>query len=156
MSILIENDVFSLFLGEDAVAKSLRLKQTDEELIAVDSELPLFSVTQERPYNNEIKLIHMNKKTEFAANRVSMENGKLIVGFDIAPYEAVVGLNIAPAFIAFTLEGFRTAPEHYAGIFTDTPPVLSFRICALPIKEKKYFGEWLNVSWDEHIVFYRG
>ena len=149
MSILIENDVFSLFLGEDAVAKSLRLKQTDEELIAVDSKLPLFSVTQERPYNNEIKLIHMNKKTEFAANRVSMENGKLIVGFDIAPYEAVVGLNIAPAFIAFTLEGFRTAPEHYAGIFTDTPPVLSFRICALPIKEKKYFGEWLNVSWDE-------
>lgn len=149
MSLWIENDVFSLCLGKNAVAKSLRLKQTGEELLAVGSEIPLFSLTQERPYNNEIKLIHMNKKTEFLANRVSIENGKLIVGFDIAPYEAVVGLKIAPTYIAFTLEGFRTAPEHYEGIFTDTPPVLSFRICALPIKEKKYFGEWLNVAWDE-------
>ena len=149
MSFLIENDIFSLCLGKNAVAKSLRLKQTDEELLATDSEIPFFSVTQERPYNNEIKLIHLNKETEFLANRVSMENGKLIVGFDVAPYEAVVEINIAPTYIAFTLEGFRVAPEHYGGILTDTPPVLSFKIVSLPIREKTYFGEWLNVAWDE-------
>ena len=149
MSFLIENDIFSLCLGKNAVAKSLRLKQTDEELLATDSNIPLFSVTQERPYNNEIKLIHLNKKTEFLANRVSMENGKLIIGFDVAPYEAVVEINIAPTYIAFTLEGFRVAPEHYEGILTDTPPVLSFRIVSLPIREKKCFGEWLNAAWDE-------
>ena len=149
MSFLIENDIFYLRLGNDAVVKSLCLKQTGEQLIAENSEIPFCSVTQERPYNNEIKLIHMNKRTEFMANRVYMENGKLIVGFDIAPYEAVVDVKIAPTYIAFTLEGFKTAPEAYDGILIDTPPALSFRICAIPIKEKKYFGEWLNVAWDE-------
>lgn len=150
MSFLIENDVFSLCIGEDAVARGLCLKRTGEQLLEEDSEIPLFSVTQERPYNNEIKLIHMNKKSEFFANRVSMENGKLVVGFDIAPYEAVIDLKIAPTYIAFTLDSFRTTPESYAGIYIDEPPVLSFRICALPIKEKKYFGDWLNVAWDDH------
>ncbi len=148
-NILLENDVFCLTLGEDAVAKSLVLKKTGEELLADGEQLPFFSVTQERPYNNEIKLIHMNRETTFPANRVRMEEGKLIVGFDIAPYEAVIAVKIAPTYIAFTLEGFLTRTRHYLGVLIDMPPALSLRLCQLPVREKKYFGEWLNAAWDE-------
>ena len=147
--IILENGVFRLVIGEDAVAKSLVLKGTGEELLAKGNDLPFFSVTQERPYNNEIKLIHMNRKTTFSANRVRMEEGKLIIGFEIAPYEAVVAVKIAPAYIAFTLEGYLTRSRHYWGVLIDMPPALSFRLCQLPVREKKYFGEWLNAAWDE-------
>lgn len=30
----------------------------------------------------------------------------------------------------------------------DTPPALSFRIAAIPVKTRENFGEWLNVMWD--------
>jgi hypothetical protein len=147
-NIVLENEIFCLTLGEDAVAKSLVLKRTGEELLAPENDQPFFSVTQERPYNNEVKLTHMNRQTTFPAERVRMEEGKLIVGFAIAPYEAVVAVKIAPTYITFTLEGFLTRTRHYLGVLIDMPPALTFRLCSLPVKEKKYFGEWLNVAWD--------
>ena len=90
MSFLIENDVFSLCLGENGAAESLRLKQSGEELLAANSEIPFFLATQERPYNNEIKLIHLNKETEFLANRVSMEDGEL-THLELLPIELGFG-----------------------------------------------------------------
>ncbi len=148
-NILLENEIFCLALGEDCVAKSLLLKATGEELLVADNDLPLFSVTQERPYNNEIKLSHMNKQTTFSANRVRMEEGKLIVGFDLPLYEAVVDVKITSSYIVFTLEKFNVRGRHFYGIWMDTHPAVSFCLCSLPIKEKKQFGEWLNVMWDE-------
>ena len=147
--IRLENDVFCLTVGEDCIVKSLLLKATGEELLKEDSETALFSVTQERPYNNEIKLIHMNKETTFEANRVAYADGKLTVGFDITPFEAVVDVKIAPTYIAFTLDRFIVHETDYEHLLMDSPPVLSFRIAAIPVKEKKNFGEWLNVMWDE-------
>ena len=57
-SIIIENAKFRLVISEDCKAESLILKSSGEELLA-DEKLPLFSVTQERPFNNETKLIYM-------------------------------------------------------------------------------------------------
>ena len=147
--IRLENGVFCLTVGEDCVLKSLLLKETGEELLKEDTETSLFSVTQERPYNNEIKLIHMNKETTFEGNRLSYADGKLTVGFDITPFEAVVDVKIAPTYIAFTLERFIVHPNDYAHLLMDTPPVLSFRIAAIPVKPRKNFGDWLNVMWDD-------
>ena len=147
--IRLENDVFCLTLGEDCLVKSLILKATGEELLVTDTETALFSVTQERPYNNEIKLIHMNKETTFEGNRLVYAEGKLTVGFEIAPYEAVVDVKIAPTYIAFTLERFIVHKTDYDYLLMDTPPVLSFRIGAIPVKPRKNFGDWLNVMWDE-------
>ena len=66
--IFLENDIFRLTVGDDCIVKSLILKSSGEELIDANAETALFSVTQERPYNNEIKLIHMNKETTFEVN----------------------------------------------------------------------------------------
>jgi len=148
-NILLENEIFCLTLGEDCIAKSLVLKASGEELLVDDNDIPFFSVTQERPYNNEIKLSHMNKQTTFSANRVRVEDGKLIVGFDLPLYEAVVDVKITSSYIAFTLEKFNVRGRHFYGIWMDTHPAVSFCLCSLPIKEKKNFGDWLNVMWDE-------
>ena len=147
--IVLENESFRLLIDEKCRATSLTLKPTGEELLYTEEPTPLFSVTQERPYNNEIKLIYMNKKTTFPADRVRREDGKLIVGFEITPFEAVVKVKITPRYVTFTLEEFIVHPTDYEGLRMDTPPVLSFRLCALPVKPKENFGSWLNAMWDE-------
>ena len=57
-SFVLETETFRLTLGKDAIAKSLVIKSNNEEMLVKDSDIPLFTVTQERPFNNEIKLQH--------------------------------------------------------------------------------------------------
>lgn len=83
--IIFQNSVFSLSLSEDAAARSLCLKGSSEELLSPSENCPLFSVTQERPYNNEIKLTDMNKRTAYPANHLRQEGNDLIVGLKPLP-----------------------------------------------------------------------
>ena len=140
---------FSLTIASNAVPRSLVIKGSGEECLS--SERPsLFSVTQERPFNNEIKLAYLNKRMAFAANRVRREGDRLIVGFDIAPYEAVVGVRAGDGYLLFTLEGFRCDGDlAYSGLNLDVPPASSFRILQLPVRARKNFGDWVNASWDD-------
>ena len=55
--IIIENARFRLTLGSDCIAKSLVHKETCEECLLSGAQMPLFSVTQERPFNNESKQV---------------------------------------------------------------------------------------------------
>ncbi len=143
-----ENVRFSLTIGENGVAESLKLKSTGEELLA-NSTTPLFSVTQARPYNNEIKLIYANKRTTYAANRIHREGEKLIVGFKTIPYEAEVGVRITDDYLVFTLNRFLVDKEDYDYLKMDTPPAKEFRVLALAVKRRERFGDWLNCVWDE-------
>ena len=147
--IILENRLCRLVVGEDCVAKSLILKSTGEELLMQAEGVSLFSVTQERPFNNEVKLAHPNKRTTFQANRLRREGDKLILGFEITPFEAVVEVREADAYIAFTLSDFIVHPSDYEGLNMSPPPVAEFRLLQLPIKNRQNFGEWLNVSWDD-------
>ena len=88
--IVLENARLKLTLGEDAVVKSLTVKPSGEECIDATERLSLFAVTQDRPFNNEIKLTYPNAETTYPANRLRREGDELIVGFEIAPYEARV------------------------------------------------------------------
>ena len=148
--IVLENDAFKLVVGDDARAKSLVVKATGEETLDNGEGLPLFSVTQERPFNNEIKLMWPNKRTTYPANRLRREGDRLVVGFEIAPYEAVVGVKTGGGYVAFELEGFNCVRElEYEGIDTDVPPVARFRVLQLPVKRRENVGDWLNVVWDD-------
>ncbi len=147
--IILENDLFRLTLGSDCLAKSLVIKATGEECLMPNEDIPFFSVTQERPFNNEVKLAHPNQRTTYAGNALRREGDRLIVGFDLAPYEAVVTVKTAPAYITFELTEFLLTPDSYPGLLMTLPPAVEFRMIGLPVKERKYFGEWLNVSWDE-------
>ena len=148
--IAFENDAFRLVVGDDAKAKSLVVKATGEETLDNGEGLPMFSATQERPFNNEIKLIWPNKRTTYPANRLRREGDRLVVGFEIAPYEAVVGVKTGGGYVAFKLEGFNCVHElEYEGLVMDVPPVARFRVLQLPVKRRENVGDWLNVVWDD-------
>src|SRR5690554_5522087 len=98
-NIIIENVHFKLVVGRNAVAKSLILKSTNEECLLQGENIRICSVTQERPYHNEIKLSHPNKKTTYQADTIYREGDKLIVGFELIPYKAVIQLKETDTYI---------------------------------------------------------
>ena len=148
--VILENDIFRLVLSSDCVAESLVLKANGEECIYTAEKLPFFSLTEERPYNNEIKLAYPNKRTTFQANRVRAEGERLIVGFELIDFEAVVTVKIAPRYIVFTLTDFILKPDSFGlGVMPMLPPVSEFRLVQLPVATRERFGEWLNVMWDD-------
>ena len=151
--IVIENDQFKLVIGNNAVTKSLTLKSTGEECLMQDENTPIFAVTQERPYHNEIKLAHPNKRTTFQADTLYRENNKLIVGFELVPYQAVIKIKETAAYVSFTLDGFIVPPGTYPDYLKITPPpATELHLLQLPIRDHDYFGEWLNVSWDDNVA----
>ena len=91
--IILENDLFRLTVGEDAVLRSLVLRESGEECLAAEEEMALFSVTQERPFNNEVKLAHPNKRTTWQACALRREGRFLHVSFETVPVKAVVGID---------------------------------------------------------------
>jgi hypothetical protein len=151
--IILENKHFCLTLGGDCCAKSLVHKASGQECLDTREDVALFSVTQPRPYNNEIKLAYPNKRTTFQANRVRMEGDRLIVGFEIIHYEAEITVTVTDDYISFRLAGFIIHPGDFSPhVSATTAPAESFRLLQLPIKNRANFGQWLNVSWDEEVA----
>lgn len=145
-----ETQTFRLTVGDDAKVKSLVIAATGEEMVDAREGVPLFSVTQERPFNNEIKLMHPNKRTVYPANSLKLEDGRLRVGFETIAYGAFVSVKKGRGYLAFTLDGFDCQPEfQYESFKMDTPPACEFRIAQLPVRERTNFGDWLNAMWDE-------
>ena len=147
--VIIENARFRLQVGDDAIVRSLVIKATGEECVPEGDEIPLFSVTQDRPFNNEVKLIHPNKRTTYRANALRREGNRLIVGFEIAPYEAELVLTVLDAYVEFKLADFLVDKGDYDYLQMETPPVAAFRVLQLPVLNRRWFGDWLNASWDE-------
>ncbi|MBQ5746721.1 MAG: hypothetical protein IIV81_02160, partial [Clostridia bacterium] len=150
--IVIENKRFALTLGEDARAISLVLKENGEECLNTNEGIAFFSLTEERPYNNEIKLAHPNKKTTFQANSLVLDGDKLVVGFELIAFQAVVSIRKTDDYVAFDLEEFLLKPETFGRLSMSPPPVYEFRLIQLPVKTMDSFGEWLNVSFNEKVA----
>ncbi|MBR4887802.1 MAG: hypothetical protein IKU17_01520 [Clostridia bacterium] len=150
-ALILENDIICLRLGQNGTAESLLHKPTGTECLAVH-DMPLCAVTEDRPFNNELKLAHPNKRTTFQSNRFRWENGKLIVGFELIPFEAVVNVTDGGSYFGFALEDFIVHPEDFGHLRMDVPPVAEFRLLQLPVADRNAFGEWLNVSFDETVA----
>ena len=149
--IIIENEQMKLIIGSNGIAKSLLYKPTNEECLVLGENVPVFTVTQERPYNNEIKLAHPNKRTIFFADSVAWDGDNLIVGFEIISYEAIIKVKVTPDYITFKLEGFIVDEDDRDGLYSP-PPVSELCILQLPVRNRTHFGEWLNVSWDDNLA----
>ena len=152
--VLVETSAFRLTIGDDATAKSLVVKATGEEMLEPREGLPIFASTQIRPFNNEVRLVQQAKRTTYPANRIRRDGDLLTVGFETAPYEVVVRVVESPSGYA-TFQAVRlvsnTEDEHqYYHWNMDVPPVESFRLLQLPVKNRANFGDWLNAMWDEN------
>lgn len=148
--VVVENEDFRLVVGADALVKSLIVKKTGVECVRGDEDIAFVSATQDRPFNNEVKLIYPNKRTTYPANSLRREGDTLIAGFAHKMYEAKIAIKTTPRYIAFELVDLPSdRPKTYDYLRMDIPPVQSFRIIQLPVLNRKNFGDWLNACWDE-------
>ena len=148
--LVVETDGFRLVVGTNAVVKSIVVKANGEECAAPSLVAPLFSVTQDRPFNNEIKLSEPMRRTTYPAESLRQDGDRLVAGFRHRQYEAVVRLRKGKGYIAFELEKFNCdRASSYSYLKMDIPPVAAFRILPVPVHGRKNFGSWLNACWDE-------
>lgn len=147
--VVIENAKFRLTVGGNAVVKSLVMKKSGEELVDASSEIPLFTSVQERFWDDELKMIHPNRRRTLRAASLRRDGNRLEVGFEFVPYRAFVELKETAEYVSFRLDGFTTNYYDHCNLHLDKPPVDEFGLVRIPVKNRKYFGDLLNVSWDE-------
>ncbi len=155
-SIVIENRHFCLTFGKNALAESLILKKNGRELLDKSASIPVFSIVENRPYHNEIKLMYPNKRSIFGAKSVELVDGRIKVYFDLVTFGAWVDVEIEDEYVIFRLgdfiissTDFEISPGAGRKLNMDVPPVEEFRLLSLSVKRMEHFGEWLNVTWDD-------
>lgn len=147
-SISFETESVSFIVGKNGRALSLYDKRNKEELLA-DGNSPLFSVSQDRFFDNEQKLMHPSRRENIDSDSIRYENGSLIAGFSPLPYEAKIDVEYKNGYFVFTLSDFLFPEGAYRGLFIAKPPAVSLKFLKLHIKERRYFGEWMNVCHDD-------
>lgn len=148
--IVIENAEMRLVLGSNGRAISLKHKPTGQECLEKGTDTPVFALTEYRPYDNELFLTYPAKSRTFAADSIRRSGNELKVGFEQIAYTATIALNITDDYIGFTLKSLDYQIEAF-GIKRRTE-IDEFTLLQLPIKKRKYFGEWLNVVWDNQVA----
>ena len=148
--IIIENSEFRLIIGRDARAVSLLHKPTGQECLQKGIRIPVFALTQYRPYDNENFLIYPAKSKTFYADTVYRTGDDLVVGFELESHRATIGLKITDDYIGFTLKNIDYDISK-VGVKRKTE-IDEFTLLQLPIRDREFFGEWLNVSWDKDIA----
>ena len=148
--IVIENEEMRLVFRSDGTAQSLIHKATGQECLMNDVNLPAFSITQDMPYDNEIKLTYPAKPKTFEADSLYREGDNLIAAFELTDYEAIINLNITDDYIGFTLEKMRYKMATIGD--KRKTRIDEFIFLQLPVKDRAHFGEWLNVLWDENVA----
>ena len=146
--VVIENARMRLVIGADGAARRLVLKATGEECLAAGGRTPICAITQYRPYDNENFLIYPAKPRIFPANRVERRGDRLYVEFEDTYDIAVIRLDIRDDYVGFALERVDYRIEAY-GVKRQTE-IDEFALLQLVVRPREYFGEWLNVVWDDH------
>lgn len=148
--VLIENDEIRLIISQDGIAKSLMHKPTGTECLIGNKKVPISTITEPRPYQNEVKLAYPNKKTTFKSNKVRKEGDKLVIGYELIPWEATVKIKTTPDYLAFTIEAFNLTEDY--GITMTEPPISEMWFLRLPVRNLGHWGDWLNVIWDDKVA----
>ena len=150
LGIIIENADFRLIINSDGTSRSLIHKATEEECLELSHKIPVFSITQYRPYDNEIGLSYPAKEMKFAADSIYRDENELIISFEHTDYVARVGLDITDNYIGFTLNELEYHMVKF-GIKRKTN-IDEFTLMQLPVKKRSHFGSWLNVVWDDNVA----
>ncbi len=147
--VVLENLDFKIVFDSKGNAVSLIYKASGEECLKQGISLPAFSVLQYRPYDNENMLTWVTRPTRFPANSLTKKGDTLFVGFDHLDYMAVISIKSKNHYIGFTLEYFLRKKKHL-GVDLETH-IDEITFLQLPVKDRRYFGYWLDVSWDNKI-----
>jgi hypothetical protein len=148
--VIVENGEFRLVIGANARAKSLLHKPSGQECLQPGCHTPVMALTQYRPYDNELFLTYPAKQTSFKSDTIYWKGDDLVVGFELETYLATISVTNTDDYIAFTLKGFDYEIEKF-GVKRRTE-IDEFTLMQLPVRDRTYFGEWLNVSWDKEVA----
>ena len=148
--IIIENTELRLVLSSDGTAQSLIHKASGQECLMEGIKVPAFTISQDRPYDNELQLAYPAKPKTFAADSIYRKGDDLIVNYELSDYEATIGLKITDEYIGFELKKFE---YHMANFGVKRKTIIDeFILLQLPLKNREHFGEWLNVMWDNDVA----
>jgi hypothetical protein len=148
--IVIENREMRLIIGCNGKAQSLIHKGSGQECLITGTNTPIFSITQYRPYDNELQLAYPAKQRTFPADSVYREGDNLIVTFEQLNDVATIGLKITDDYIGFTLKKLDYDTSGYRKRIKT--PVDELTLLQLPVRIRENFGEWLNVVWDNNVA----
>lgn len=148
--VIIENAEMRLVISSNGRAISLKHKPTGQECLHKGANIPISAITEYRPYDNELFLTYPAKERTFGANKVWREGNDLKVKFEQIAYTATISLSITDDYIGFKLTRLDYEVESI-GVKRKTE-IDEFTLLQLPVKHRKYFGEWLNVVWDDKVA----
>jgi len=146
--IIIENPEMRLIIGDNARAVSLIHKPSAEELLAPGAPEPVFTLTQYRPYDNEIQLAYPARQITYPAKSVVQQGNRLLVRFEIVNYEAAIVVKATDQYLGFQFDGLT----HLTHPDKRIPKADEALFLQLPIRQRKNFGDWLNVMWDDKVA----
>lgn len=150
-NIILENAEMRLEISHEGTAKRLLHKASGQECLAPEVDIPMFTLSQDRPYDNELQLTYPAEVKQFPATRVKYERDRLVVEFDLVGYSASIAVKITEAYIAFYLE--KLTYHGYTSLRTKRKTAIDEAIFfQIPVRTRKNFGEWLNVMWDEDVA----
>lgn len=148
--IVVENKEMRLEITPDGRARSLIHKPSGQECLDTSVSLPLCAITEYRPYDNELFLTYPAKARTFGANRIERVGNELKVKFELIAYTAIISLDITDDYIGFKLKGLDYEVETI-GVKRRTE-IDEFTLLQLPVRKRRYLGEWLNVAWDGDVA----
>lgn len=150
-SIVLENGEMRLEISSAGEALSLVHKATGQECLAEGIRIPMFSVTQYRPYDNELQLSYPAEVTEFPVAQLRQQGSELIAEFALVGYSASISVKITDSYIGFHLE--KLTYHGYTSLRSKKmTPIDEAVLVQLPIAKRENLGEWLNVMWDENVA----
>ena len=150
-AIVIENRELRLTLGADGMARSLIHKPSGQECLAPGRHVPMFTLTEYRPYDEILQLAYPIKLTHYLVRSVRRHGDELVASFPMVGLEAYIGLKVTESYIGFTMKGLLFKPFTNADRVTQTP-VDETLFIQLPVRKRENFGDWLNVVWDEEVA----
>jgi hypothetical protein len=150
-AVVLENAEMRLMISASGSALSLIHKPSGQECLVKGTGVPMFDLTQYRPYDNELQLAYPAKTTHFPANKIRREGDRLIVSFALVGYDATIEIKITDSYIAFQLEKLT-----FVGYTAIKPkrasPIDETVFLQLPVRNRKHLGKWLNVMWDDEVA----
>jgi len=109
--IVLENRQARLIIGSDGIARSLWHKQTGQECLAPGTAAPAFSVTQYRPYENELQLRYPAKSRTFPVRSVRREGDRLLLEFELVDHEITLRIGVTEDYFSFSVEKIESAKK---------------------------------------------
>jgi hypothetical protein len=152
-SIVIENAEFRFTIGTDGIARSLTHKRSGQECLDPAAAAPVFWMKQYQSLPGQFKLAYRMEAKVFPAQSVRREGDRLIVAFAAIPHEATIRLKVTDAYVAFQVENVGYRQQGFRKVdLADKTPIDEMVFLQIPARNRKNFGDWLNVMWDDEVA----